>query len=321
VRRIHLDTDIGCDTDDLCALVMALGWPEAEITGITTVTERGGARAGFARRALALAGRPDIPVAAGAEGSLAAPRFPAELQDARYWPPAASGCGDREAPDDLPSAAGSALDLLERSLALGATLVAIGPYTNLALLEVMRPGALREAAVVAMGGQVSPMSDGLPTDWGPEYNVHQDSAAAQVLFERCRRLTLIELPTTLQVTLRVAQLPGLRASGPLGTLIAHQAVLRQEDHRTGELSRRYPRLPADLLNFQYDPLAVAAALGWDGVQVEEQPLTLSFQDGVVRLAIGPSGTSTRVVTGVDAPRFDQVWLEAVRRADSRDAAS
>ena len=37
--RIHLDTDLGGDTDDACALAMLLGWHEAEITGITTVAD------------------------------------------------------------------------------------------------------------------------------------------------------------------------------------------------------------------------------------------------------------------------------------------
>ena len=68
--KIHLDTDLGSDTDDLCALAMLLGWPSVELTGITTSTDPGGVRAGFVAYALGLAGRTDIPVAAGAEGSL-----------------------------------------------------------------------------------------------------------------------------------------------------------------------------------------------------------------------------------------------------------
>jgi hypothetical protein len=43
--RIHLDTDLGGDTDDACALAMLLGWPDVEITGITTVADPGGRRA------------------------------------------------------------------------------------------------------------------------------------------------------------------------------------------------------------------------------------------------------------------------------------
>ena len=41
MERIHLDTDLGGDTDDLCALAMLLKWPSVQITGITTNTEDG----------------------------------------------------------------------------------------------------------------------------------------------------------------------------------------------------------------------------------------------------------------------------------------
>jgi len=57
MRRIHLDTDIGGDTDDLCALAMLLGWPGVEFVGVTTCSDPGGLRAGLARYALRLAGR------------------------------------------------------------------------------------------------------------------------------------------------------------------------------------------------------------------------------------------------------------------------
>src|SRR5919201_5280150 len=86
--RVHLDTDLGGDIDDLCALAMLLRWRgDVELTGITTVAEINGKRAGYVRYALGLEGRNDIPVAAGAGGSQ---RFyPQELglpPEERYWP-------------------------------------------------------------------------------------------------------------------------------------------------------------------------------------------------------------------------------------------
>lgn len=89
MTRIHLDTDLGGDIDDLCALAMLLRWPAAEITGVTTVAEDGGRRAGYARYALALAGRADIPVAAGADAAYGPYRHPIPAlfpREDRYWP-------------------------------------------------------------------------------------------------------------------------------------------------------------------------------------------------------------------------------------------
>ncbi|HYW89961.1 MAG TPA: nucleoside hydrolase, partial [Chloroflexota bacterium] len=68
--RVHLDTDIGGDIDDLCALALLLRSPEVDITGISTVIDHGGKRAGYAKVALSLAGRSDVSVAAGADVSL-----------------------------------------------------------------------------------------------------------------------------------------------------------------------------------------------------------------------------------------------------------
>ena len=68
--KFHLDTDIGGDIDDLCALAMVLNWPDVELLAVTTNLDDQGIRAGYARYALGLAGRDDIAVAAGADRSL-----------------------------------------------------------------------------------------------------------------------------------------------------------------------------------------------------------------------------------------------------------
>lgn len=52
---IHLDTDLGGDTDDACALAMLLGWPGVELVGITTTADPGGRRAGHVAHCLKLA--------------------------------------------------------------------------------------------------------------------------------------------------------------------------------------------------------------------------------------------------------------------------
>lgn len=52
MRKLHLDTDIGGDIDDLCALAMALNCLEGELVAVTTVSDAGGRRAGYARYVL-----------------------------------------------------------------------------------------------------------------------------------------------------------------------------------------------------------------------------------------------------------------------------
>jgi purine nucleosidase len=280
---VHLDTDIGGDPDDVCALAMLLGWPDVEITGITTTHEEGGRRAGFVHEVLRLAGRSGIPVAAGAEHSLTLRQPGGFPDDTRYW---GRPIEPRRAP------AGAALDLLERSIQLRATVIAIGPFTNLGLCEVVRPGLLDTVPVVVMGGGYRLPDAGYP-QWPEEYdwNVQCDTRAAEIV-SRLAKLTIVPLAATVKVHLRGVDLSRLRAAGPLGELMARQAEAYGVDRREG-LAEQNPKLPPDLLNFHHDPLAAAVAVGWDGVTL----------DG-------------NLVADVDGAAFSERWLQAIEHLHS-----
>jgi purine nucleosidase len=150
--KIHLDTDLGGDIDDACALAMLLRWSGVEMTAITTSAEAHGRRAGYVRHILSLEHREDIPVAAGADAPLAHPYPDEEI----YW-------GNRIAPS--PNALDTALLLLKHSIEQGAIVVGIGPFTNLYLLEKQYPEVLRSARLFLMGGYIYPPREGFP-QWG-----------------------------------------------------------------------------------------------------------------------------------------------------------
>ena len=305
--KVHLDTDIGGDLDDLCTLALLLTWPDVEITGVTTMLEDRGRRAGYARHVLDLAGRTTVPVAAGVEATDPSFReiygLPAE---ARYWP---------EPVRPLPGPLDAALDLLEQSVEQGALIIGIGPFTNLSRLERRRPGLLRRAKLCLMGGSVSPVPAGFPTwDYTMDFNVQADVTAAKHVLESAEpaQTTLVPIEVTAQTALRRADLPVLQGSSPLGQLIAHQAEMFAQDQRNEE---RYGRtcagLPNDIVNFQHDPLACAVALGWGGVTIETLPLTLRVEDGWLRERVSDQGRRLRVVTAVDREVFGRRWLDTV----------
>jgi inosine-uridine nucleoside N-ribohydrolase len=286
---------------------MLLGWPDVEITGITTVADPGGRRAAYVAHLLRLAGRVDIPLAAGAEISSTTLRRADPVEDERHWPVSIT---------PRPSPPGAALDLLSSSLDAGAMLVAIGPYTNLALLEIARAGSLARQPVVVMGGWVQPPAPGLP-EWGPDmdFNVQWDTRAAEVVAATAR-LTLVTLPATMNAHLRRADVPRLQAAGPLGQLLARQGEAHGQTNQMEKLGREYSGLPDDLLNFQYDPVACAVALGWPGATVEEMQLQPVRKQEVLSFQLHPEGRSTWVVLGVDGTAFRETWLAAVEAASS-----
>jgi len=306
-HKVHLDTDLGGDIDDLCALVMLLRWEDVEITGITTVAEANGRRAGYVRHVLQLEGRSKIPVAAGADVSQGFYRYP-ELgypDEERYW--------SKPIPPS-PNPVADAIELLKQSIEQGSTLIAIGPFTNVYLLDLQYPGILMDAKLFLMGGYIFPIRAGFP-QWGNEmdWNIQVDVKSAKHVIENLNP-TLIPLTVTVETALRRAYLDDLRESGASGELIAQQAeafaIDEQNEKKFGETCEG---LPNDIINFLHDPLACAIALGWnDGVETQELPLVIEEKDGWLNERIDQSGKPIHVVTRVDGSHFNEFWLDKIR---------
>lgn len=306
--RIHLDTDLGGDPDDVAALVYLLACPDVELVGVTTVDDPGGRRAGLVGEVLRLAGRLDVPVAAGADSSMTTGRPVGSVLDgSRYWPqpvPARPGSLD------------NALDLLTASIADGAVVVGIGPASTLARLERRTPGALGDADVVLMGGWVTPPPAGFP-QWeaNEDYNVISDPVAAVDVRRAAGRLTVVPLAVTAQVHLRARDVGRLRAVGPLGRLMASQAEAYRDRGGKADIAAAHDGLPDDLVNFHHDPLTAAVATGWPGVTVEHRRLRSADGDPAARLepaaARNPGGRDVELVVHVDGPAFAEHWLATV----------
>ena len=304
--KIHLDTDFGGDIDDICALAFLLKSPEAEITGITTVAENGGKRAGQVKYTLKVADRNNIPVRAGADN--AGGFYPMELglpPEEKYWP---------EPIIPLKNSIDEALNLLKQSVDQGAIIVAIGPLTNLYLLDIKYPGILKQTEIFFMGGYVHPPRSGFP-DWKNEWDFNKqiDIKSAKHVFANSN-ITLVQLPVTEETFIREIDLEPLRKSGPLGKLLARQAEEWRKDEKMAEKYKDCENIPKDIINFQYDPLTAAVALGWNGVEVEELPLVVEVKDKILHERIDNAGKIFKVVTKVDGIRFNEFWLNQITKA-------
>ncbi|GHJ44664.1 purine nucleosidase [Catellatospora sp. TT07R-123] len=210
---------IDCDPgiDDMMALLVACASPELDLVGVSTV----GGNAGLARTTrnaravLALAGRADIPVAAGAARPLvrSAASFGAHVHGE-------DGLGgiDLPVPPGGPDPRSGALFLAETILAATrpVTLVAIGPLTNVALLYAMFPdAAARLARLVVMAGAVGAGN----ITRAAEFNAWWDPEAAyRVLTDPGVEVatTQVTLDLTLRCTLPAGDVARLRAAGPAG---------------------------------------------------------------------------------------------------------
>ena len=168
-----------------------------------------------------------------------------------------------------------------------------------------------------MGGWLAAAAAGLP-QWGPDmdWNVQCDPDAARIVIEAVGDLTIAPLAPTLGAWLRAQDLPALEDSGPLGRLLARQAIAHAAQYDMARLAREHAALPDDLLNFHYDPVACAAALGWPEVTSGPTHVRIGAETPM-RLIDHPDGRSATVVHHVESDVFAAKWLRAVNRLDRR----
>lgn len=173
-KYVLLDTDIGDDIDDALAFFLLLKMENVEVVGVTTVYANTQLRARLAKRILCLGGNPSIPVYAGlgnprnvkVDTGCSFVQYTAELENAQYRPDNRNGEDGNEAVDFI----------LRQCEKYGKklTILAIGPYTNMAAAWEKSPQTLKKAgSVVLMGGCFY--------EQFIEYNVAVDPEAADIL--------------------------------------------------------------------------------------------------------------------------------------------
>ncbi len=208
---ILFDTDPG--VDDAMALLLALASPELEVLGVTTIfgnSDDIGLMTANALAILALAGRPDIPVAAGSAHPLTRP----------YAGRAHLVHGDNCLGGVLlPASPRRAEPIFAAQFIVEScrarpgeiTLVAVGPLTNLALALRMEPALPKLARGVAiMGGSARAGGNITPA---AEFNIFADAEAARLVFAAGWEITMAGLDVTCSPRIAEAYLDRLAAAG------------------------------------------------------------------------------------------------------------
>ncbi len=300
--RLIVDTDPG--VDDAIALFVALASPELDVAGLTTVF--GNADVAVATRnavtLLDVAGRADIPVARGAAAPLAMPYLGAiphihghdGLGDGGMLPEPSRG------PADV-----TAAEFLCRE-APGATILALGPLTNLALALRLRPDLdTLVDRVVVMGGNALCPGNATPA---AEANIMNDPEAADVVFGARWPMTMVGLDVTHKAVLTGAAVTQVTTvDSPTARLLGSAIPLYQ---------RFFAQANGMDGIYLHDPSAVAYLLDPTLFRTEQWPLRVETQ-GISRGKTWPhlGGTDdpapsawqgrppVNVCVDVDAPRL------------------
>ncbi|WP_432346558.1 nucleoside hydrolase [Shinella yambaruensis] len=209
-RKIIIDTDPG--QDDAAAIMLALGSPELDILGITTVAGNVPlARTSCnARIILEFCSRTDVKVYAGADRPIARPLVTAEHVHGK------TGLDGPELHEpQMPLEARHAVDFiietLRREPAGTVTLCTLGPLTNIATALEKAPdiaGRVRELVMMGggffEGGNITPAA---------EFNIYVDPEAAAAVFKSGIPIVMMPLDVTHKVLTLKSRVASLREIG------------------------------------------------------------------------------------------------------------
>jgi inosine-uridine nucleoside N-ribohydrolase len=215
MTAVILDCDPG--HDDAIALLLALGSPEINLLGVSTVAGNQTLEKTTANaiRVLDHVNRRDIPVAAGAPRPLVRePRTAGEV----HGETGLDG-PDLPGPSRLPEPM-HAIDWIAQAVGESpdpVTLVPTGPLTNIALFMARYPGLeSRLERIVLMGGAIG---EGNTTP-AAEFNIWVDPEAAHRVFQSGVDITMVGLDVTHQALMTPPHVERLAAAGKAGQLVA-----------------------------------------------------------------------------------------------------
>ncbi|TCK20797.1 nucleoside hydrolase [Pseudonocardia endophytica] len=220
-----IDTDPG--VDDAVALVLALRSPEVDVRAVVAAFGNVGLDRTLdnARRLVALAGRPDVPVAAGAARPVVHDR---PVRAAEVHGDDGLGGLAHTLPDRVPLDPRPGIDVMTdvlRAATEPVTIASIGPLTDTALLLATHPELVdRIGRIVVMGGAIGAGN----VTGAAEFNVYADPEAAhRVLAQAEVPVTLVPLDLTLRCAVGEERLARLAA----GDAVCHRLDALIEPYR------------------------------------------------------------------------------------------
>jgi pyrimidine-specific ribonucleoside hydrolase len=227
--RVIIDTDPG--VDDSFALLLAMRSPELKIEAITPVAGNVPLDLTLpnALRLVEIAGRTDIPVAAGARAPLMRRLVTASYAHGE------NGLGGAVFPEPttkpVSTPASELIRQIVRKYPGEVTLIPIGPLTNIATALNSDPElASMVRAVVMMGGSLS----GGNITPAAEFNVYVDPEAARIVFQSGIPITMVGLDVTRKVTLTDEHVRLLEATqnpaGQAAAKIGRNAINHNREH-------------------------------------------------------------------------------------------
>ncbi len=303
---IVIDTDMA--VDDWLAIAYLLQREDVDIRAITVTADTEATCRSAVRNAMdiaALAGKPNVPVAAGRPVPLHAnglqPGWRERIDDL---------LGIVLEPNEAEPVAMSAVELLRKAYAAPGdkpVLLTLGPLTNIAELLMRDPGMTGLIPMTyVMGGAVDVpgnLADGISgNNDTAEWNIYLHPPAAAAVFASDLPITMIPLDATntAPLTARFYDELGADRTTPIAKFAYDVLTEQKADIDQG-------------VWYFWDPLAAVAITHPDVIDTEPMPIrivtTPGREDG--RTKRDPAGREITVATRADAGLFEHVFLGAL----------
>jgi inosine-uridine nucleoside N-ribohydrolase len=294
-HRIIIDTDPG--VDDAIAILLAVRSPELKVEAITPVAGNVPLDLTLpnAMKLLELAGRSDIPVAAGAASPLVRVLVTGKSVHGN------NGLGGVELPEPkMHPVNETAPELIRRIVRANPgeiSIVAVGPLTNVALALRSDPSlAQMIRSIIVMGGSLS----GGNVTPAAEFNFYVDPEAARIVFDSGAPLTMVGLDVTNKALVRQEHLKVLDAvRTPVCDFAAK--ILRATMARWSKDGGQTVAL--------HDPLTVASLI---------DPDILKFRDYYVLIETSGEATAGQSLGYSSAPVRRSPALETMLLPESKE---
>ena len=287
-RALLIDTDPGID--DAVAIALALGSPEVNVIGISTVGGNSGLAATTknALRLLEFFGRTDIPVASGYDEP-----YRRSKTETGYEPVHGNdGLAGVDLPDpttkvvstDAPAFLADKI----RNSKSPVTLIAIGPLTNIAHLVDQHPDVIPMIdRFVIMGGaartgNVTPVA---------EFNIWHDPEAAKRVFASGLITVMVGLDVTHSVKTDESLWNWLKDGSKFGNVF---------DLILTSYTNMYETFYGERMTHQHDALAMAEAIWPNSMDLEPAYIDVECNG---ELTTGMTVTDTRLRNGVQPNGF------------------
>jgi purine nucleosidase len=305
-KKIILDCDPG--VDDAMAIAFAVGSPDIDLVGLTTVAGNVSLdkTTANALRLGEFLGAPAVPVTAGAAAPLARPAITAERVH--------GADGLRGAPVPHSTARprpGRAADFIVDTIMAAPgeiTLVAVGPLTNIALALRREPGLAGSVRdFVIMGGSTT-RGNVTPA---AEFNIAVDPDAAAEVFAAGWTVTMVGLDVTLQAIAYEQVTTRLAALGRLAETLLLPCLRRYTDGDP-EATGTGETVVHDVCAVAY--VAQPELLGCAPARIEvETEGRWTTGMTVTDFGSAPEARNALVATSIDVPAFWESVYDAYAR--------